>query len=498
MMERREFLKGLGLLSLGAITPSLSFNALGEEAESYYLRFKRELTKHHILRGWEGLSDDIAPRHFAWQGTLPADLVGKQFYRNGPARAVLGEQRYTHWFDGDGFVHRYAFEKQGLTHSGRFVRTKKFEAESRAGRFLYNGTGSVIANSRPMKSSESVNTANIALLPVNDELWALWEAGMPYKMQPSSLQTNGQVSFNTELDGMPFSAHPHTDRFGHIWNFGDLSVFGQSAMVIYQLNANGALLQYKVVSAPKSYVHDFAVTDNHLIFYFPPLKKGAGETFIDMMKWQDDQQGQLLVIDKNSLTTVAQIPFDAGFVFHFGNAWQQNNTLVINACWYNNADVMLNSVMDELIDHTKDHDRSTAAQIIIDLSSQTARLDNSSTLMEFVQFDSRFTGEQTQVQYGVHASAETTHSEFNCIASVNTATGWVDSHNLGPDFIAEEPLFIPTGSQQGQGYLVNTALNFKEGATYCMVFDAEHISDGPVAWTKLDTYMPLGFHGAVI
>ncbi|MEC7692453.1 MAG: carotenoid oxygenase family protein, partial [Pseudomonadota bacterium] len=64
--------------------------------------------------------------------------------------------------------------------------------------------------------------------------------------------------------------------------------------------------------------------------------------------------------------------------------------------------------------------------------------------------------------------------------------------------IVEEPLFIPSGTKYGEGYLVNTALNFAEGATYCTVFNAQHIQDGPVATAKLDSYMPLGFHGAVI
>lgn len=497
-MNRRDFIKGLGLLGCSSLASGFSVNVFGSEVESFYQQFKRELARHPLLRGWEGLSEDIAPRHFTWQGQLPDMLTGKQFYRNGPARAVLGEQRYTHWFDGDGFVHRYAFDKKGLTHSGRFVRTQKFKAESEAGRFLYNGAGSVIENSRPSKNAESVNTANIALLPVNDELWALWEAAMPYKLDQSSLETNGQVSFDAALDGIPFSAHPHTDRFGNIWNFGDLSFFGQSAIIIYQMSPRGKLLQYKMVPAPQSYVHDFAVTDNHLVFYFPPVKKGAGVTLIDSMQWQDDQHGQLLVVDKNTLTPTLQLPFDAGFVFHFGNAWQQGNTLVVNACWYDNADVMLNGVIEVIADSETRHRRSTAAQIVIDLNSKNATLNNTSTDMEFVQFDSRFTGQKTAIQYGVHATAGLPHGEYNCIASMNTETGALDRYSFGNNVIVEEPLFIPSGTKYGEGYLVNTALNFAEGATYCTVFNAQNIQDGPVATAKLDSYMPLGFHGAVI
>ncbi|MEG3767761.1 carotenoid oxygenase family protein [Alteromonas sp. 14N.309.X.WAT.G.H12] len=497
-MNRRDFVKALGLAGCGALAPSFSLKALAEPPLSFYQEFNLKIKDYPILRAWEGLTADIVPRRFTWQGKLPEALNGKTFYRNGPARVVLANQRYTHWFDGDGFVHRYAFDPKGLTHSGKFVRTKKFIEETNANRFLYNGAGSVIANSKHSKSAEAVNTANISLLPVNNELWALWEAAMPYKVDPITLATERQVSLEPVLDGMPFSAHPHADSQGHLWNFGDLSFFGQSKLIIYQLTSQGKLTRYAMVDAPQSYVHDFAVTDNYLIFYFPPITKRRGDTLISSMTWHGNNEGEMLVIDKNTLTPVLRTPFDAGFVFHFGNAWQEDNHLTINACWYKNADIMLKDVKMVTEEKMGKHDRSTAAQIRIDLTQKTAYLDNSTTPMEFVQFDSRFAAKATQIQYGVHASKHAAHGEYNSIASINTQSGKVDSYNFGDNFITEEPLFVPDGSKQGEGYLVNTGLDFVSGHTYCCVFDALHIADGPVAQVKLDSYMPLGFHGAIV
>lgn len=497
-MDRRNFVKMIGLAGCSTLASSFSLNAFAETTLSFYEEFNHQIKQRPILRGWEGLNQDIAARTFTWEGKLPNELEGKNFYRNGPARVVLNNERYTHWFDGDGFVHRYALRGKGLTHSGKFVRTKKFNEESNANRFLYNGGGSVIRHAKMSKNAEAVNAANIALLPVNNELWALWEGAMPYKINPQTLNTEGQVSLEQTLDGMPFSAHPHTDSAGNIWNFGDLSFFGHSAMMLYQLSPQGKLIKYKMVDTPKSYVHDFAVTDNYLIFYFPPISKGRGNTLIDSMTWHGDDPGELLVIDKNTLEPALRTPFDAGFVFHFGNAWQNGQTLTLNACWYDNADVILNDVKTIAKTGKRLKKRSTAAQIHINLANKTATLDNSTTTMEFVQFDNRFTGKATAIQYGVHASTSLSHSEYNSIASVNTKTGAVDSYSFGDHFITEEPLFVPTGRQQGEGYLVNSGLDFKSGHTYCCVFNAQRISDGPVAQAKLDTYMPLGFHGAII
>ncbi|MBU3022042.1 carotenoid oxygenase family protein [Aestuariibacter sp. A3R04] len=67
----------------------------------------------------------------------------------------------------------------------------------------------------------------------------------------------------------------------------------------------------------------------------------------------------------------------------------------------------------------------------------------------------------------MHANADAPAGEYNAVARVNTKTGRVDSYSFGKHTLTEEPLFVPTGSKEGQGYLVNTCLNFRTGHTYC-------------------------------
>ncbi len=58
-------------------------------------------------------------------------------------------------------------------------------------------------------------------------------------------------------------------------------------MALYEIGADGALRRVAAVQVPDvGMVHDFAVTERHLVFLMPPLvydgkRKEAGATFLD-------------------------------------------------------------------------------------------------------------------------------------------------------------------------------------------------------------------------
>ena len=122
---------------------------------------------------------------------------------------------------------------------------------------------------------------------------------------------------------------------------------------------------------------------------------------IDALSWHPEQGGRVMVIDKNNLTVVKQLQLDAGFVFHFGNAWQQEKEIIINVCWYENADILLSS-MGDIPSYLsgKKLDKSVAAQINIDLLASRVTLNKTPINLEFVQFDQRLSSRSSSLQYG--------------------------------------------------------------------------------------------------
>ncbi|MGI2259066.1 carotenoid oxygenase family protein [Shewanella sp. GXUN23E] len=513
-MERRHFINSslalLGTVALGLQTQqglATGFSEAGirlkEQADNtaanygggYAEEFAAQLRRHPLLLGWQGLSADIPPYTVAWQGKLPPALDGRNLYRNGPGMQQRGNVRYQHWFDGDGFIHRFTLNNQGLTHQGQFVRTAKFNAESQAGRFLYAGTGSPVPAALPIRSNETINMANTALLPVAGELWALWEAGAPYRLNADTLDTLGRHSIEPQLAGLPFSAHPHRDSDGNIWNFGDLTLLGYPGMLLYQLSPGGRLLKQQVLPVEPGYIHDFAVTERFLVFYLPPITRTSAPLFIDTLIWQPEREGRLLVLDKNTLSIALELPFDAGFAFHFGQAIEHSGRLSLSLCWYPDATVML-SGMRRIADEDKLLSGSKAVlhHIHIDLNRRRARLESTGIAMEFIQSIPSAPGQTRPSHTGVGLGKNS--SQFNAIVRVDD-DGHSDSFDFGTGVIAEEPLYL-AGNTIDDSYVINTSLHYLAGETRVNVFAADKLSDGPIAQAQLAMPLPLGFHGTVI
>lgn len=498
-MLRREFLKKSTYLGTCAIIASQCPAVFGANVKP---QPSHSSAIQSSFLGWQGVTDNIDPHFEPWQGELPVQLQGMTFFRNGPGMQERAGQRYSHWFDGDGFVNQFKFSQHGVTHQGKFTQTQKFVEESKAGRFLYNGAGSIITNAKPAKNTQVFNTANTALLPMAGELWAMWEAGTPYRLDQETLATKGQVDFGSELNGVPFSAHPHADTDGTIWNFGDISFTGKPCIVVYQLTAQGGIKRYKLLPLPHhSYIHDFAVTEQYLIFYLPPMLQQLGETYIERFKWQKQLGSRVLVVDKHSLQVVNQMELEAGFVFHFGNSWQQNNELVVNLCLYPDATVMTDVMAN--IDNNQNriaHEPAKAAQLRLNLVTNKVSINWAEPYMEFLQFDKRFAAKSSALQYGVGISKNNPHKEFDAITRLNTQSGQSQSYSFGDTAHVEEPLFIAktNSNREGQGYIINTWLDYGSAKSGVAVFDAEKIGQGPLASMQLPYHLPLGFHGAIV
>ena len=133
---------------------------------------------------------------------------------NGPARHQLGDVRYSHWFDGDGMIRRYAFGSQCITHEGRFAQTPKFVAESAAGRWLEPPFATHPKDAPPPPSPDEMNVANTHIVAHGGELLALWEGGSAMKLDADTLDARGFKTWAPDYAGMPFSAHPRVEPDG--------------------------------------------------------------------------------------------------------------------------------------------------------------------------------------------------------------------------------------------------------------------------------------------
>ena len=271
------------------------------------------------------------------------DLFGT-IYRNSAGRLRIGASRYSHWFDGDGFVSALSIdgERQKAAFASRFVRTPRFQVQEEpealsktmAGLGIATGgawtpaaNGDVFSNLLRIPT----NPANTSVLWWGDRLLALCEGGLPYRLDPGTLETLGEELFKSStisqqlaaLGVLFFSAHPKRDaQSGELFNIG-LAISVPPSIQVFRCTSSGELSQRSRVPLEEfTFVHDFAITEKYIVLIMPPWvcpkegllqslwEGGMGKKF----RWQEDLGTRCVLLQRSDLKPAAwQHIFEATF-----------------------------------------------------------------------------------------------------------------------------------------------------------------------------------------
>jgi len=496
-MERRELLR---LLASAGALPLLAPLARAAGTDSWQADFETAGTPWKI--GFATPPADLPLTRATVRGRFP-DAVAGTLFRIGPAGHDLGGERYHHWFDGDGMVHRFVIDGADVRHQGRYVATPKRVAEMQAGRRLMEAFGTMPPGVEPPASADSINVANTSVLPMQGEVLALWEGGSATRIDARTLDTLGLKTWRADLAGMPFSAHPKVDPDGTVWNFGVSS--GQSLLALYEIGPDGTLRRAAVLPvADLPMVHDFAVTERHLVFLMPPLvydskRKEAGASFLDAHVWRPELGMRALVVDKRNWDKRQVLALPAGFLFHVGNAWEEDTprgTLIhVDYVRSENADSVFTTNREVMRGRWAERaaPRLTAATLNLGTgrATQTALAQDA----EFPRIDPRRVG--LRHRHVVHATQSRLELPgFGAVARTDVETGRSQRFGYGPQAVVEEHVFVPDGARPG--WVLGTVLDFGRKKTVLSCFAADHLAAGPVAQATLPYALPLGLHGAFV
>lgn len=146
---------------------------------------------------------------------LPKDLEGT-YFRNGYGKFEVGEDKVVHPFDGDGLVNALQIKDGKAFFRNRFVLTDGFKKERKYQKVLYRGAFGTQRRGGPLANvfdTKVKNVANTNVIYWAGRLLALWEGGLPHRMEADSLRTLGLYTFKGLLkkNSVGFSAHPRID-----------------------------------------------------------------------------------------------------------------------------------------------------------------------------------------------------------------------------------------------------------------------------------------------
>ncbi|MBL8970982.1 MAG: carotenoid oxygenase family protein [Myxococcales bacterium] len=301
------------------------------------------------LRSNESVTEEVDTMLATVEGALPPDLRGV-LVRNGPGRMELYGQRYGHPFDGDGHLNRFEFSDLGVAYRNRYVRTREFLAEESARQILFRNFGTNIPGGfhKNLLRMRFKNAANTSVVMHAGRLHALWEGGLPHRIDPRSLDTLARDDLGGALRNdrsllerwmtpeLPYSAHPRLDPdSGELYNFGVVAG-REPALMLYRLDTRGACVQRERLVLPAmGFLHDFTLTANHRIFFLTPTAFDLPQFLLGLQPPADTLRSrpgptQILVLPRRG-TQVRGFHADPCFIFHFTNAFEDGHHIVIEA-----------------------------------------------------------------------------------------------------------------------------------------------------------------------
>jgi all-trans-8'-apo-beta-carotenal 15,15'-oxygenase len=301
------------------------------------------------LRSNEAVVDEVDTTLAIVEGALPGGLRGV-LYRNGPGRMELYGQRYGHPFDGDGHINRFEFTGLGVGYRNRYVRTREFLEEESARKILYRSFGTNIPGGlhKNLLRMRFKNAANTSVVMHAGRLHALWEGGLPHRLDPVTLDTLAR----DDLDGMlrndrslldrlmtpelPYSAHPRLDPVtGDLYNFGVVAG-REPALMLYQLGPTGACVRRERLVLPAmAFTHDFTLTANHRVFFLTPTAFDLPGFVLGLRPPAHTLRArpgptEILVLPRRG-TKVRSFTARPCFVHHFTNAFEDGPHIVVEA-----------------------------------------------------------------------------------------------------------------------------------------------------------------------
>ena len=492
VLERRAVLRRMGLLAAGAAVagpaaallagcadgddPASSTGATTSTSAPKAAASVEDLDPSRPYweqGGFAAVTEEVEATDLEVTGALPPGLTGL-YVRNG-SNPRSGTS--PHWFLGDGMLHGVRVERgKAVWYRNRWVRTPLMEA----------GTG---FEDIPGGAN---NQSNVAVVHHAGRLLTTGEVGWPYELRTSDLSTVGAYDFDGKL-GAAMTAHPKVDPVTgrmHFFGYG----FTPPYLTYYVADAEGRLVLAEPIEVGKpSMIHDFAITDEHAVFWEGPVLFGAdGPTKGMPYGWVPSYGSRIGVLPlEGPASAIRWVEIPTCFVFHGLNAHTEGDDVVLVVSRLDSAFVPGHDVITDSPTTLHRWRIGTAG------TSLTFRDETITDLqMDLPSHDRRHTGRP--VRHGWFTT--TSHDgpwgfEFSGLCHLDLQTGRTQRWEPGPLERAGEAFFVPAGKAEGEGWLLTYTYDRTVDRSHLAVFDAQDVAAGPVARVHLPVRVPYGFHG---
>jgi carotenoid cleavage dioxygenase-like enzyme len=442
----------------------------------------------------------------AVEGEIPSDLDGV-YLRNteNPLHPAL---RFYHPFDGDGMVHVVGFRDGKAFYRNRFIRTDGFLAESEAGGPLWPGLAEPVGMAKRdhgwgarglMKDASSTDV----IVHRGTALTSFYQCGDLYRLDPYSGDTLGKEGFN---GAFPFdwgvSAHPKVDA-----RTGELLFFNYSKQAPYMhygvVDENNDLVHYVDVPLPGPRLpHDMAFTENYAILNDFPLfwEPEYLQRNAHVARFHRDMPSRFAVIPRRGQTRDIQwFEADSTFVLHFTNAYEDGDEIVLDGFFQGDPEPADNGMGNKWQRAFRflalDRMQARLHRWRFNLATGQVREEQlSDSITEFGMINAGHAGGRYRYTYA--ATGKPSWFLFDGLVKHDLQTGAEQRFAFPDGVYGSETAMAPRVGSTGEddGYLVTLTTDMNADASYCLVFNAARVDDGPVCKLALPERISSGTH----
>lgn len=447
-------------------------------------------------------------------GTIPSDMDGA-FVRVG------GQWFYPPKFEddamlhSDGYISRFRIKDGRVSYKGRFVCTPRFLSNLKAGTQQFGYYRNPFTSDSGVESLDAT-VSNTAPLAHAGMLFTLKEDSLPYRIDPETLETLGPWDFGGNYKSQTFTAHPKLDPVS-----GELITFGYEAtglasddLFVYFIDRAGAVTREIRLKLPYvSMVHDFAITQDHLIFPFACYTTSMERLREGKIHWGWDRTLPSMIGIVRRDGDGSDIRWFKGperCMMHVFNAYSDGARVILHAPFYDSNFFPFFPNVDG-----SPWDPEKAVSYVRKLTFDLAKPGDSweeeivfpMPISDLGKVDPRYVSLPQRYAFTNFADHDRPFDDScSCpkFGQVTNSYGRFDLHDrtidryfAGATHTLQECSFVPRrgSSEEGDGYLIGTASNLAEMRTELIIADAQRLSEGDIARVYLPFRADAQVHG---
>ena len=447
------------------------------------------------------------------EGEIPAEIDGA-FFRAGADPQFPPFVKEDTYLSGDGMVSRFRIRGNKVDFAIRYIRTERYLAEKKAGHALfgayrnpYTDDPSVAGVDRTVANTTPVWHAGRLLLTKED--------GRPYRIDPETLETLGSYDFDGRLQSETVTAHVRIDpRTNEMFAFGyEATGLCTKDISYWIVDAQGNLVREQMFEAPYcSMVHDFVVTEKHVIFPVFPTTADLDRLKAGGAHWvhHPDQPTWVGIMPRyGDVSEMRWVQGPPGLsAYHYMNGYEEEvdgRTLL-----HFDHSVMETNIFPFIraasgIDASPADIRAQMVRWTFDLSDLEAGwterpLGPPGDMPRTAAKDQCYPYEIGYYAcYDPSVGPPVIHSVvgagFNTLIRLGVNSGAIEALPLGPDRSINEPIHIAAKDPAHEGWLAAVVDTHSTMTSELWFVEAANIPAGPIAKVKLGRRLRPQIHG---